>query len=104
MRQANGLHGLDRRTMIAASLFAVSVVSYPMLIDRDIDFVTAMITSVRAVMAAPYAMAGWAFFIGFMLLVAILPMFLGLFVILPLLGHATWHIYRRVVEPETRAP
>jgi uncharacterized membrane protein len=84
-------------TFIAALLFSVSVVSYPLLIDRDIDFVTAMATSVRAVVAAPAAMIGWAVFIGFLLVVAILPMFLGLVLVLPLLGHATWHLYRRVV-------
>lgn len=84
-------------TFIAALLFSVSVVAYPMLIDREVDFVTAMATSVRAVLAAPAAMIGWAAFLGFMMVVAILPMFLGLFVVLPLLGHATWHLYRRVV-------
>jgi uncharacterized membrane protein len=84
-------------TFIAALLFSISVVAYPMLIDRDVDFVTAMSTSVRAVAAAPAAMVGWALFIGFLLVVAILPMFLGLFLVLPLLGHATWHLYRRVV-------
>ncbi|MBP0650894.1 hypothetical protein J8J40_27980, partial [Mycobacterium tuberculosis] len=81
-------------TFIAALLFSTSVVSYPMLIDRDVDFVTAMATSVRAVIAAPMAMLGWAIFIGFLMVVAILPMFLGLFLVLPLLGHATWHLYR----------
>jgi uncharacterized membrane protein len=90
-------------TFIAVVLFAVSVVSYPMLMDRDVDFVTAMITSVRAVVAAPYAMAGWAIFIGAMLVVAILPMFTGLFVVLPMLGHATWHLYRRVVGEEAKS-
>lgn len=85
-------------TFIAALLFSVSVVAYPMLIDRDVDFVTAMATSVRAVAAAPAAMVGWAMFIGFLMVVAILPMFLGLFLVLPLLGHATWHLYRRVVD------
>lgn len=87
-------------TFIAALLFSISVVSYPMLIDREVDFVTAMATSVRAVAAAPAAMIGWAAFIGFLLAVAILPMFLGLLLVLPLLGHATWHLYRRVVADE----
>lgn len=84
--------------LISAVLFAVSCVSYPMLIDRDVDFVTAMITSIRAVVASPGPMAGWAIFIAAMLAIAILPMFLGLFFVLPLLGHATWHVYRRAVE------
>lgn len=84
---------------IALSLFAVSAVSYPLLLDRDVDFVTAMITSIRVVLASPGPMIGWGIFIGTLLGLAILPGFLGLFVILPMLGHATWHIYRRAVLP-----
>lgn len=83
--------------MISAFLFSLTCVSFPLLLDRDIDFVTAMITSVKAVMASPWVMAGWAIFIAAMLAVAIMPMFLGLFVVLPLLGHATWHLYRRAI-------
>jgi uncharacterized membrane protein len=84
--------------VIATLIFSLSVVAYPMLLDRDIDFVTAMITSIRTVFAAPLVMIGWGIFIGTMLAIAILPMFLGLIVVLPWLGHATWHLYRRAVE------
>ncbi len=84
--------------VMATVIFSVSVVAYPMLLDRDIDFVTAMITSIRAVFAAPLVMLGWGIFVGTMLAIAILPMFLGLVVVLPWLGHATWHLYRRAVE------
>jgi uncharacterized membrane protein len=84
--------------VMATVIFSVSVVAYPMLLDRDVDFVTAMITSIRAVFAAPLVMLGWGIFVGTLLGVAILPMFLGLIVVLPLLGHATWHLYRRAVE------
>jgi len=84
--------------VMATVIFSVSVVAYPMLLDRDIDFVTAMITSIRAVFAAPMVMIGWGIFVATMLAVAILPMFLGLVVVLPWLGHATWHLYRRTVE------
>ncbi|MEJ1157681.1 DUF2189 domain-containing protein [Prosthecomicrobium sp. N25] len=83
--------------LIALALFSISVVSYPLLLDRDIDFVTAMITSIRAVVASPGPMIGWGIFIGTLLGIAILPMFVGLFVVLPMLGHATWHLYRRAV-------
>lgn len=83
--------------VLATVVFSVSVVSYPMLLDRDVDFVTAMITSIRAVLAAPMVMLGWGIFIATMMLIAIVPMFLGLVVILPWLGHATWHLYRRAV-------
>jgi uncharacterized membrane protein len=84
--------------VMATVIFSVSVVAYPMLLDRDVDFVTAMITSIRAVFAAPMVMLGWGIFVGTMLGIAILPMFLGLIVVLPWLGHATWHLYKRAVE------
>lgn len=84
--------------VMATVIFSVSVIAYPMLLDRDIDFVTAMIASIRAVFAAPMVMLGWGIFVGTMLAVAILPMFLGLVVVLPWLGHATWHLYRRAVQ------
>lgn len=85
--------------VIALGLFSISVVSYPMLLDRDVDFVTAMITSVRAVFASPGPMIGWGIFIACLLGLALIPMCLGLFVALPVLGHASWHMYRKAVEP-----
>lgn len=80
-------------------LFALTVVSIPLLLDHDVDFVTAMITSVRAVITNPGPMLGWGFTVGVLLVLASLPLFLGLIVVLPILGHATWHLYRRVVDP-----
>ena len=80
-------------------LFSLTVVSFPLLLDRDVDFVTAMITSVRAVVTNPLPMIGWAAVIVVLLLVSALPYFLGLVVTLPVLGHATWHLYRRIVAP-----
>jgi len=80
-------------------LFALTVVSIPLLLDHDVDFVTAMITSVRAVITNPGPMLGWGVTIGVLLFLASLPLFVGLTVILPILGHATWHLYRRVVDP-----
>ena len=80
-------------------LFSLTVVSFPLLLDRDVDFVTAMVTSVRAVVTSPVPMIGWAAVIGVLLIVSALPYFLGLLVTLPVLGHATWHLYRRVVAP-----
>lgn len=85
---------------LAAALFSMTVVSFPLLLDRDVDFITAMITSVQAVVANPKPMLGWAAFIVASLVVAIVPFFLGLLIVLPALGHATWRLYRRVVEPE----
>jgi uncharacterized membrane protein len=78
-------------------LFAISVVSLPLLLDREVDFVTAMITSVHTVTASPLVMLGWGALIAAALFAAMLPMFLGLFLVLPLFGHASWHLYRRLI-------
>jgi uncharacterized membrane protein len=86
--------------VLSLVLYALTVVSFPLLLDRDVDFVTAMITSVRAVVASPGPMIGWAAVVVILMLVACLPAFLGLLVVLPVLGHATWHLYRRIVVPE----
>jgi len=85
---------------IAFVLFAVTAVSLPMLLDRDVDYVTAMVTSYRAVTSNPQPMLHWAWIVGAALVVAMLPVFLGLVVALPVLGHGTWHLYRRVIAPE----
>ncbi|MCC0017236.1 MAG: DUF2189 domain-containing protein [Rhodobiaceae bacterium] len=86
--------------ILAVILFSLSVISFPILLDRDIDFITAMITSVQTVVKNPLPMLGWAFVVVMLLIAASLPMFLGLVVVLPILGHATWHIYRMAIEPE----
>jgi uncharacterized membrane protein len=80
-------------------LFSLTVVSFPLLLERDVDAVTAMITSVRAVIMSPLPMICWAAIIVVLLAVSSLPYFLGLLVTLPVLGHATWHLYRRIVVP-----
>ena len=80
-------------------LFSLTVVSFPLLLERDVDFVTAMVTSVRAVVTSPLPMIGWAAAITVLLMVSCIPWFLGLLVTLPVLGHATWHLYRRIVAP-----
>jgi uncharacterized membrane protein len=89
--------------VLSLVLFSLTVVSFPLLLDRDIDFVTAMITSVRVVVASPGPMIGWAAAIVFLMIVACLPAFLGLLVVLPVLGHATWHLYRHSCR-ERREP
>ena len=80
-------------------LFSLTVVSFPLLLDREVDFVTAMVTSVRAVVTSPLPMIGWAAVIVVLMIVSALPYFLGLIVTVPVLGHATWHLYRRIVAP-----
>lgn len=83
--------------VLATVTFALTVVSFPLLIDREVDFITAMITSVRAVIGNPLPMAVWAACVVAVLFVASLPVFLGLVVALPVLGHTTWHLYRKIV-------
>ena len=86
--------------LLALILFSLTVVSFPLLLERDVDFITAMITSVRAVTTSPLPMIGWAAVIVALLIIAALPFFLGLLVVLPVLGHTTWHLYRRIVAPQ----
>jgi uncharacterized membrane protein len=84
--------------IFATLLYALTVVSLPMLLDdREVDFVTAMLTSVALVRENPVVMLGWGAFIAVLLFVGMVPGFLGLFVVLPLLGHASWHLYRRAI-------
>jgi len=83
--------------VIALGLFAVTVISLPMLLDREVDFVTAMIASAETVRQNPRTMLIWAAVIAGLLFLAMIPAFLGLFVVLPVLGHATWHLYRRAL-------
>ena len=82
---------------MAAMLFALTAISLPLLLDKEVDFITAMITSFSAVTRNLRAMVLWAGLIAGLLFVAMLPFFLGLFIVLPLLGHASWHLYRRVL-------
>lgn len=80
--------------VFALLIYMITVIALPMLLDREVDFVTAMITSFGVVTAHPVLMLGWAAFIALTTLLALLPGFFGLFIALPLLGHATWHLYR----------
>jgi len=75
-------------------LFSLTVVSLPMLLDRELDFITAMICSFQLVMANPVPMLAWGLLIAVLTLAGMALYFLGLLVVLPVLGHATWHLYR----------
>jgi uncharacterized membrane protein len=83
--------------LMALAVFSLMVVSLPLLLEKEVDFVTAMITSYSAVRESPVPMLYWAATIAVLLFLAMLPLFLGLFLVLPLLGHASWHLYRRVL-------
>lgn len=84
--------------ILAAFVFAISAVSVPMLMVREVDAVTAMILSMRAVRANLAPMALWAWLIAVLIGFGLVPMYLGLVVTLPLVGHATWHAYRDLIE------
>lgn len=84
--------------VFALGLFAITVISLPMLVDREVDFITAIIVSLGVVRSNKRVILGWAVLIAVTLTLAMLPFFAGLFVVLPVLGHATWHLYRRAVS------
>lgn len=83
--------------MFAIVAYSISVLAFPFLLDRDADVITAIVTSVRAVIASPLVMLGWGVFIGVALVVGTAPLFLGLPLVLPLVGHAAWHLYWRLI-------
>ncbi len=83
--------------LFATLAFTISVISFPMLLDRDVGIVMAVQTSIRAVLANPITMGMWGFIIAGTLFIGALPVFVGLAVALPVIGHAAWHLYRKVV-------
>jgi uncharacterized membrane protein len=83
--------------LFALIAFAISVVAFPLLIERQAGAVTALATSVKAVLQNPLTMALWGLIVAVALLLGTLPFFVGLAVVVPVLGHATWHLYRKVV-------
>ena len=84
---------------LATVLFSTTVIALPMLAEREVDFVTAMITSIATVVKNPLPMLGFGFIAGVSTLVALVPVFAGLLLVLPVMGHATWHLYRRATSP-----
>lgn len=84
---------------LSAVLFSVTVVAMPMLLDREIDFISAMLTSIQVVRENPVVMLLWAAIITVTMLLSMVPAFLGLIFTLPILGHTTWHLYQRAVSP-----
>jgi uncharacterized membrane protein len=85
--------------LFAVLVLTLTVVSFPLLLDKDVGVRVAVRTSVRAVLTNPVTMAIWGLIVAALLFVGSLPLFVGLAVVMPLLGHATWHLYRKVVEP-----
>jgi uncharacterized membrane protein len=85
--------------VFALAALSVSVVSFPLLLDRHTTAPVAILTSVRAVIANPVCMAAWGVIVAASLIMGFLPFLIGLAFVMPVLGHATWHLYRRVIVP-----
>jgi uncharacterized membrane protein len=85
--------------LFALVAMMISVVSFPLLLDHDVGLDTAVSTSVKAVIANPGPMAVWGLTVAGGLLLGSLPAFIGLVVVIPVLGHATWHLYRKLIQP-----
>jgi len=100
----NGLAMLGMGSAVGAIfalfLYMITVLAIPMVLDREVDFVTAMASSFSYVASHFPVMLGWAVFIAALTLLSLLPAFLGLFITLPLLGHATWHLYHLLIVQE----
>ena len=90
--------------VFAGLIFAVTVVSMPMILDRQTDSITAGLTSLRLVLTQTGVMLWWAALIGVITLLSLLPWFLGLLLTAPVIGHASWHAYRAAVGQERPAP
>jgi uncharacterized membrane protein len=85
--------------VFALVVLVISVVSFPLLLERDVGVYTAVSTSIRAVRANPGTMALWGVIIAAGLVIGAIPLLVGLAIVMPVLGHATWHLYRKVVAP-----
>ena len=90
--------------LFAVVALCVSVVSFPLMLDRHATAIDAIRTSLQAVRKNPIAMAAWGLIVAVLLVIGSLPFFVGLAIVLPVLGHATWHLYRKVVEPDPNPP
>jgi uncharacterized membrane protein len=86
--------------LFAVLVLTISAISFPLLLDRDVGAAVALLTSIRVVAKNPMTMALWGLIVAALLVVGSIPFFLGLTVVMPVLGHATWHLYRRAVEPD----
>ena len=88
--------------LFAIVALCISVVAFPLMLDRHASAAQAITVSMRAVAENPQAMMAWGLIVAALLVLGSLPLFLGLAVVVPVLGHATWHLYRTVVEPSTQ--
>jgi len=89
--------GIGVGFLFALFAMTISIVSFPLLLDRDVGLDTAIRTSIRAVAANPGPMAVWGLIVAGGLVLGSIPLFVGLIVVLPVLGHATWHLYKALI-------
>lgn len=89
--------------VLAVVALSISVVTFPLLLERDVGAATAIATSVRATLGNPVPVLFWGLIVAALLVVGSIPVFAGLAVVLPVLGHASWHLYRKLVEPPALA-
>lgn len=87
--------------IISTILFSLTVISMPLLLEKEVDFITAMITSVKTVLESPVVMLGWGATVGAVTLLSVAPAFIGVVVVFPILGHISWHLYRRLISEES---
>ena len=87
--------------LFAVVALCVSVVSFPLMLDRHATAIDAVRTSLRVALKNPVPIAAWGLIVAALLVLGSLPFFVGLAVVLPVLGHATWHLYRRALEPDS---
>ncbi len=92
------LVGCSMGLVFSVIVLSISIISFPMLLDRKVGIVTAIHTSVSVVFTNPVSMAKWGLIVCAGLVIGAIPLFVGLAVVLPILGHATWHLYRRTIE------
>jgi uncharacterized membrane protein len=98
------LVGCGTGFLFAVAALCISVVSFPMMLDRHANVMDAVTTSLRAVARNPLSMATWGVIVAALLMIGSIPLFLGLAVVIPLLGHSTWHLYRKMVERNPNPP
>jgi uncharacterized membrane protein len=89
--------GIGVGFLFALLVLTISVVSFPMLLDRDVGLAVAMETSAKAVWTNPVPMMTWGLIVAGALVLGSIPALLGLIFVMPILGHATWHLYRKLV-------
>ncbi|MDB5626005.1 MAG: hypothetical protein JWR73_1807 [Tardiphaga sp.] len=98
------LVGCGTGFLFAVVALCISIVSFPMMLDRHANVVDAVTTSLRAVARNPMSMAAWGLIVAALLVLGSIPLFLGLAIVIPLLGHSTWHLYRKMIERNPDAP